>query len=315
MRSLIAGASMVVLMATVGCHILSPNRSEGPGGSAAVKAPTATPTVENLVEYLNNNAKRIEPGQAVNCTNMTINIDQGGNKVGVSSMLVCQAPRNFRMSGVVIGNPAVEVGSNDKEFWFWCRELKEAGKPPYLYHCTYDDLAHGVNIPFPFQPDMALNALGVSPYDPSKQYNMKTVDDGRGNKLIELAEKTESLQKTPIWKVTVFDAREARMPRPQVLAHIIKDEQGRVICRANVRSTQQVGPKSFIMPKEVAFEWPEQKLQMVMRLENPRIVPMAESKAAVVFSRQTLNHPSVNLATQTLDGGGVQRAGATYRAP
>jgi hypothetical protein len=315
MRSLIAGASMVVLMATVGCHILSPNRPEGPGGGAAVKAPTASPTVENLVEYLNNNAKRIEPGQAVNCTNMTINIDQGGNKVGVSSMLVCQAPRNFRMSGVVIGNPAVEVGSNDKEFWFWCRELKEAGKPPYLYHCTYDDLAHGVNIPFPFQPDMALNALGVSAYDATKQYNMKMADDGRGNKTIELAEKTESLQKTPIWKVTVFDARQARGNLPQVLAHIIKDEQGRVICRADIRTVQQVGPKGFVMPKEVVFNWPEQKLQMVMRLENPRIVPMAESKAAVVFSRQNLNHQSVNLATQTLDGGGVQRAGATYRAP
>jgi hypothetical protein len=315
MRSLIAGASWVVLMSALGCHVLSPRRPEGPGGGGAAVRPPATPTVENLVEYLNMNAKRIEPGQAVNCTNMTININAAGNTVGVSSMLICQAPRNFRMSGVILGNPAVEVGSNAKEFWYWCRELKEAGKPPYLYHCTYDDLAHGVNIPFPFQPDMALNALGVSPYDATKPYNMKVVDDGKGNKLIELTEKAESLQKTPIQKVTVFDAREARMPRPQVLAHIIKDEQGRVICTANIRSVQQVGPKGFIMPKEIVFNWPEQKLQMTMRLENPAIVPMDESKAANRFSRQNLNYQSINLATQTLDGGGVQRAGATYRAP
>jgi hypothetical protein len=310
MRSIIAGASLVVLLFAVGCN-LAPWRRDPPNNPGGGVAPTgATPTVENLVKYLNDNAKLVEPGQAINCTNLTIDINADGSKVGVSSRMICQTPRNFLLSGVIVGSPAVDVGSNDKEFWFWIRE----NKPPYLYHCSYEDLARGVKVPFPFQPDMVLNALGMAQYEPNKQYKMQIVDD-KGHKTIHLTENAFSLQKTPIQKVTVFDFHAAQVPQPQVLAHIVKDEQGKVICVANVRSTQRVGPNGFIMPKIIVFNWPEQKLQMKMQLENPRVMPMPETKATTVFTRRNLNYQSFDLATQTVDGAGVQRAGATYRAP
>ena len=311
MRSISAGASLFVLLFAVGCNLAPWRRPSPEIGGGGVAPSGTTPTVDNLVKYLNENAKKIEPGQAINCTNLTIDINADGNTIGVSSMMVCQTPRNFRMSGVVASNPVVEVGSNNKEFWFWIRE----NKPPYLYHCSYDDLARGVKVPFPFQPDMVLNALGLAQYDPSKEYKMQFVDDKRGHKSIELTENALSLQRTPIQKVTVFDSQAAQFPRPQVLAHIVKDEQGKVICVANIRSTQRVGANGVILPKEITFNWPDQKLQMKMRLENPRVIPMPESKVATVFTRRNLNYQSFDLATQTVDGSGVQRAGATYRGP
>ena len=311
MRSISACAGLVVLLFAVGCNLAPWRRPSPEIGGGGVAPSGTTPTVDNLVKYLNENAKKIEPGQAINCTNLTIDINADGNTIGVSSMMVCQTPRNFRMSGVLASNPVVEVGSNNKEFWFWIRE----NKPPYLYHCSYDDLARGVKVPFPFQPDMVLNALGLAQYDPSKEYKMQFVDDKRGHKSIELTENALSLQRTPIQKVTVFDSQAAQFPRPQVLAHIVKDEQGKVICVANIRSTQRVGTNGIILPKEITFNWPDQKLQMKMRLENPRVIPMPETKAADVFTRRNLKYQSFDLATQTVDGSGVQRAGATYRGP
>ncbi|HZV07994.1 MAG TPA: hypothetical protein VE999_23120 [Gemmataceae bacterium] len=303
MRSIIVGASLVALLFAVGCN-LAPHQRNSVGGGGV---PTATPTVENLVKYLNANAERLQPGQALNCTNVTIDVSAEAGQGGVSARMQCQPPRNFLMSGLALGSPMVDVGSNDKEFWFWSKQIN----PPYLYHCSYDDLAQGVKVPFPFQPEMAMTALGLARYDPTKQYTMKFANDKRGHKFIELTEQARSPDNRPIQKVTVFESTSATLPNPQVVAHILKDEQGKIICEARIRLAQVVGTNGPIIPKLIDFTWPEQKMKMTMRIENPTVIDMPPEKAADRFTRQHLHYQSVDLKTQQLDGGGLERAGAT----
>jgi hypothetical protein len=308
MRSIFFGASLIVLLA-VGCNHLIPNRSGGNGIDPPPQA--AKPTVENLVEYLNRNAAGIHADQAINCNNVNIIVEADAGRVGIDCKLICQAPRNFMMSGIVVGSPAVDIGSNDKEFWFWSKEIK----PAYLYHCSYDALARGVKVPFPFQPEMAVSALGLAQYDRTKsKYELKVVNDNRGKpKTIELIEQATTPDNRPIKKVTVFNySQVADVSQPQIVAHILKDGQDRIVCAATIRTAQQVGGAGGpIIPRIVEFSWPEQKMKMTMRIENPRIVPMPPEKAASTFTRQNLQHQAVDLATQTLDGGGLERTGAS----
>jgi hypothetical protein len=181
-----------------------------------------------------------------------------------------------------------------------------------LYHCSYDNLAQGVKVPFPFQPDMVLKALGLSAYDPAKeQYSMQiTPPDNRGRKFIELTERGLSPENKPIQKVTVFNAGAVSLPNPQVVAHILKDERGNVICSASIRSAQQVSNNGPIIPQMVDFNWPEQKMKMTMRIYSPKFRAMPPETAAQIFNRQSLGYQSFDLATQALDGN-VQQAGAT----
>jgi hypothetical protein len=306
MRSIILGTSLVAVLFAVGCNVLAPHQRNSVGGGAGVN--TATPTMENLVKYLNTNAEQMEPGQALNCTNVTVDVNAEAGRVGISAMMQCQPPRNFLMKGVVASQPVVDIGSNDKEFWFWSREIN----PPYLYHCSYKDLEQGVKVPFPFQPDMVLNALGLARYDPGKKYEVKMVNENRGRyQAIELTEDALTPDNKPIKKVTVFNSATAEPPQPQVIAHIIKDAQGKVVCSANIRSAQRVGPNGLIVPKIIEFSWPEQKMKMLMRIENPSIIAVPPEKAAERFNRQYNQRQSFDLATQQLDGGGLERAGAT----
>jgi hypothetical protein len=311
MRSIIAGGSLGVLMFAVGCNIAPHRRDGGPGATAPVAA-TAPPTVDNLVGYLNNNADAVKAGQAITSGNITIDVNADGQKVGIGGMMLCQTPRNFLLSGKVLGSPAVDIGSNDKEFWFWSRELKTPENQAYLYHCSYDDLARGTKVPFPFQPDMVVSALGLAKYDPVKPYLLKIEDDKRGHKTILLTEQARSPENKPIQRITVFNFHQVQQEsQPQVLAHILKDEQGKVICAANIRSAQRVGgERGPIIPRIIDFDWPEQKLKMTMTIYNPRITAMPPERAATVFTRGNLNYQSFDLATRTLDGG-LQRAGAS----
>lgn len=307
MRSIICTASLTVLLLALGCNHIMPN---GSGGSVKDKIgkDTPTPTVENLVQYLNENTKRLPSGHALRSKNVTIDASAEGQQVGITARMLCQTPRNFLLSGVTLGNPVVDIGSNDKEFWFWGKPFN----PPYLYHCSYQDLARGgVKVPFPFQPEMVLNALGLAPYDPAKQYGMKVADDKKGHKFIELTEQTRSLDNKPIQKITVFNFSQMQPPQPQVVAHILKDEQGKVICAASIRYAQRVGRENGpIIPQMIDFNWPEQKMKMTMTIYNPELVPMPPDKAAMVFNRQNLTYQAYDLAKQALDGT-VQQAGAT----
>src|SRR5579884_523199 len=307
MRSIIAVASLVALLSVLGCNHLVPHQRDQGGGVANDK-PVATPTAESLVQYLNNNAKLIPPGQALNCTNVTIDIKADAGQGGISARMQCQAPRNFLLSGLALGNPMVDIGSNDKEFWFWSKQIN----PPYLYHCSYEDLARGVKVPFPFQPDMVLNALGLAPYDPAKQYTVQKTDN-RGHKFIELTEQERSPEGKPIQKVTVFNFNQVPFPNPQVVAHILKDEQNKVvICAAYIRQVQHAGGENGpIIPRIIDFNWPEQRMKMTMRTEIPEFIAMPPEKAAMRFNRQNLRYQSFDLATQALDGAGLQRASAT----
>jgi hypothetical protein len=304
MRSIIVGASLVALMFAVGCN-LAPHQRNSVGGGGVN---TATPTAVNLVDYLNDNAKRIEQSQALICTNVTIDASAEGRQFGITARMQCQAPRNFLMTGLALGSPVVDIGSNNKEFWFWSREIN----PPYLYHCSYDDLARGVKVPFPFQPDMVLNALGLARFEPTKKYEVRKLAENNGrNQVIELTEDAVSPENKPIKKITAFNYQTVTPPQPQVIRHVIKDEQGKVVCAANIRSAQSVGPSGLIIPKMVDFIWPEQKMKMTMTIYNPSIVDMPPEKAAQRFTRQNDQRASFDLFTQRVDGGALERAGAT----
>lgn len=312
MRSIIAATSLFALLLAVGCNLAPHHRDSVGGGGLAKDNDTSKLTVESLVEYLNRNAACVKPDQAVTCRNVMINVDAEAGRVGIDCKMICQAPRNFRMSGVALSQPVVEIGSNDKEFWFWSREIK----PPYLYHCSYEDLSRGVKVPFPFEPDMVVKALGLAPYDRNyKQYTMNLVKDARGrNRAIELIEQARSPDNRPIQKITVFNFTQADPPNPQIIAHIVKDERGKVVCEANIRYAQRVdGINGPIIPRIVDFNWPEQKMKMNMRIENPSITAMPTAKAATVFNRRDLQWQSFDLATQRTDGAGLQQAGGVSR--
>ncbi|HEY7422629.1 MAG TPA: hypothetical protein VH682_00080, partial [Gemmataceae bacterium] len=217
MRSIIAGVSLGVVLVAVGCNVLSP-RGGGIGPGPAPADP-ATPKVEDLVRYLNDNAKLVGDEDALKCTNLSIDCKADRQNIGLAGTMMCQKPRNFRLMAKVIGQPAVDIGSNNDEFWYWISK----NEPPYLFHCSYEALGRGANVPFPFQPDMVITALGIAQYDPNKKYELNVP---QGKNYFELIEQTTSPQGQPIQKVVVFNRTRAVPPDPQVIAYALRDAKG-----------------------------------------------------------------------------------------
>src|SRR4051794_19093885 len=164
-----------------------------PAQPPAQPQPEGKPDVPALVNYLNKNAERVQNVRA----RVDIDCKAEGKSVGLGGNLACQKPRDFRLKASVVGRPAVDLGSNQGEFWYWISQAN----PPYVYHCSYNDLQGGkVNMPFPFHPDMVVAALGLAEYDPNGKYELKVYD-----KTLELIEEAKALNGQPCRRVTVFN--------------------------------------------------------------------------------------------------------------
>lgn len=244
-----------------------------------------SPTAEQLVAYLNRNAQKV---QGLECRKAFIDATQGSQSVGMDATILCQRPRDFRLVGEVVGHPEVDMGSNSQEFWYWVKRAE----PSYVYHCSYDDFRRGVRMPFPFQPEWVMEALGVATYDETKRYQVRETQNS-----IELIDQATSPQGQPVRKVIVFGRGPASTGKPQVTAYLLQDAAGKEIASAYVSEVQLDQASGATVPRKVRLVWPAEKVEMKITLNNIRVGGFEPQRAAGVFSRRNLaNLPSYDLA-------------------
>ena len=274
---------------------------------AKADPPPATPAKQpdpaSLVNYLNQNAQRVQTIRAK--IDMDCKADR--QSIALGGQMACQKPRDFRLKAMVLGQPAVDIGSNDQEFWYWISKAE----PPHVYKCSYTELAKGkVRTPFPFQPDMVLTALGVAEYDPKGTYQIKA-----SPKTLELIQDTVSPTGQPVKKITVFNRMVSQPGQPQVLAHVLRDSKGGLICQAHIHKVQVDRGTGAVLPTKVTIEWPSQKITMKMDLSDVQVNVIDKALASRLFQRADLNNLSVyDLALGTVDApGGLQRTAPSCR--
>src|SRR4051812_21039777 len=119
MRNVVGVCITATLLASLGCTEgrWGLIRKETGGGGGPVNN-DKVPSVESLVSYLNENASRTE---SVRCSDLSLTVYQGVVPVTLGGQMVCQRPKNFRLSAEMLGKTEVDLGSNQEEFWYWIK--------------------------------------------------------------------------------------------------------------------------------------------------------------------------------------------------
>jgi hypothetical protein len=232
MRKSIVAASAGLLLLSTGCnwfHANVLNKGKPPQQTALDEKPTP----DKLISYLNKNAGQV---QSLQVSDLSIEAKMGlgvARSIELRGTMQAQAPRNFRMEGYMPGarTEVVDLGSNDREFWFWVAQ----NNPPYLFYCSHTDLPRA-QLPLPIHPDWIMEALGMSPVNPSPNFRVNLPKNGNA---IELIEDTTSPQGQRMQKVTVFNSRTVAGTEPQIISRRLVDHQGKIICEAIVKEMQQ----------------------------------------------------------------------------
>ncbi len=282
-----------------GCNSFPWSRGTTPPPQAA-QAPTAAPSKESIIAYLNDNAQRV---QSVRCKEVDVIAKQGMQSVGLRANMVCSKPRGFRLLVNVAGKSEADIGSNDQEFWFWI--ARDESKR--LYHCSYDDLGkRPVPMPFPFQPEWITEAMGIAPCGPPEKYELVV----KGATL-ELVEQGVSTQGQPVRKVTVIQRAPAHGTQPQVTAHLLQDAQGKEIVSALISEVQIDRTTGAIIPRKVRLVCPAEKMEMQLKLDEVVVNdPAVVAAAPRLFARpQITNVTLFDLARGPDPATGVQPIG------
>jgi hypothetical protein len=292
-RQLLKVGGLGLAFLGAGCNHLWPRRDTGIGGEGHVVSETKPPEASQLVEYLNKNSSQV---QSLKCESaMDCEDKKQGQKVGLTATILCQKPvvandpPNFRLKAMAAGTSQADFGSNDKEFWYWIKQ-----GDPAVYHCAYADMAKGnIPLPFPFQPDMVLAALGMGNYDPNKRYTVTRDDKAKTYDLIEDA---VTIQGQEVQHVTRFSQNQASGTKPQVIAHILRDKQGKEIYTATVLEVQR-NKGSADVPTKVKLVWPPQQLEMTMRLYDVELNSIDPKNPGQKFVRPKIAQcQDINLA-------------------
>jgi hypothetical protein len=301
MRSVLThvGAGLCVVVLLAGCNHTPIVRDTNPAPPPSDKLPEAAA----LVNYLNVNAQRVQTVRA----KIDMDCKANGQSVSLGGNMACQKPLGFRLKGNVLGQPAVDLGSNSNEFWYWISKAE----PPHVYYCSYRDLQTGkVRVPFPFQPDMVITALGIADYDPKATYQVRA-----SAKTVELIQDAVSPTNQPVKKVIVFNRLVSAPGQPQVLAYALRDARGTLICQAHIHRVEVDRGSGAVLPTKVTIEWPAEKATMKMDLSNIGVNVLSKAQTDRLFNRGDLKYSCFDLARGVVTGPtGLQRAGAVMPA-
>jgi hypothetical protein len=289
--------------------------SRNPTPPANVALISETPTTQQLVKYLNDNAAKIT---SLESRDLDLDIKAGNQSFGAHGTLFCQKPKNFRLKvkAPVLGKEVADFGSNDQEFWYWISE----DRPPGLYYCSYADLARGAPLPFPIHPDWVLEALGLGAPAPAgtpeqEQALGRSLDvrKTQDNKYVELIERTRSAQGQPVTKVTTLNNFTASGKTPQVVAYRLYDASNHLICQASVVSVQYDAASKAVIPHKVELKWPAQQLALTMTLGETGVNNTTLAQNTRLFTRPHIydvREYDLARGLPTMTPAGIQRTGA-----
>lgn len=286
----------------VGCNTFWPKR-EAPDARVphVPVGDTSSLTSETVVAYLNSQADRV---QSLDAGDISLTVrGPGGSPPTLDGSLLVQKPRNFRLVGKfpLTGSQEVLVGSNQERFWFYIPRMQDA-----LMHCSYTDFEKGVELPFPFDPEWVLEAMGMAhvPADGAKK-----IDVDEKAKTVRLVQ-DGNLHGQRVKKVTVCYLAPMSRDVPQVKARIVYDERGKVICQATTKSVTRmpIGRNSrgenvyATVPQVVKLEWPAQDASLELDLGKVRINQQLPMSA---FQMPDLGSRRVDLGRDRPTGRGV----------
>jgi hypothetical protein len=284
------------LLALVAVATVSGCRA-GSGGLLAPPPLASRPSIEatELVERHNQNAERVAGLDAL--PRVVIQSTKRRGAVQLGGKMALERTRNFRMTlDTPLGRQVGDVGSNDREFWFWTNQERA------LYVGQY---GAGGSAPadLPFQPDWIVEALGLRVISEDEARRIKvqrgsqagtlvlthTRDDGRGKTTIKQTQIDEQSglvrehrfygpdRKTVVARAYPTDYRPLKLPGtdgpetavlPQKIKLVARPRSDETVTMDLILSDTRVNPEFTQAMRDELFTVPKKRGAEVVYLNS-----------------------------------------------
>lgn len=207
------------------------------------------------IEIIQDN-KEFEPFKKINEQNANIKsifipkVKIVTSGVTTESEISYQKPMSFRMITYSTLSKEFDIGSNDKEFWFWSKRLS----PPALYHTSHENL-YKTYLKTPFHPKWLMDSLVIGEIPEKcnlakyKEFVVAFYDD-------------LGPQKQPIIKAYVIDPKKLC-----IVGHYLYTKKMQPIIGIEIKDFWN--ENGILLPKSATVYWTEENIQMNWSIEKP----------------------------------------------
>ncbi len=119
------------------------------------KPPTKPPlVVPELIKKINARNKSIT---SIYCDNVKVKVWKNGSRYKISGSMYYEKPTKFRLKISSIMGDELDLGSNNKLFWYWSRRDKDPG----LHYAKHEDY-NKTRLKSGFNPRFMMRSLGIA---------------------------------------------------------------------------------------------------------------------------------------------------------
>lgn len=201
-----------------------------------------------VVQLINGRNAQIK---SLGCDDMEMKVWLNGHRYRLTGSLYYAKPKSFRMEISSILGKEVDVGSNDKLFWYWSRRDKNPG----LHFASHADISK-TRLKTPFNPMFLRATLGLEIL-PAE--NVKVME--KGDNIMLVYPRQNAMGEPILFSVFINKTRK------QVDGYLVTNKAGTNIAACEVQEY------SGDVPVKILYNWYEENRVMLMTLNRPVLNP------------------------------------------
>lgn len=206
------------------------------------------PELTRLVNLINERNRKMK---TFVCDNISIRI-QNRSLLRLSGELFYQKEKKFKMVIKSFAGHEVDIGSNEKQFWFWSKRMD----PPAVYYSDHENLLK-TGLKTPFHPMWIKATLGFDLVDTSNSLARKRGD------FWEIVQIVKGVRGNNVTKITLIESTKGL-----VVGHYIF-EKGSIVASSEVIEWSEIN--GFFIPVNVRIKWHIEDIEMSWTFLNGKI--------------------------------------------
>ena len=186
--------------------------------------------------------------KSLSCERLDIKIWQNGHRFQLSGKIYSEKPINFRMTIDSIMGHEVDIGSNDKNFWYWSRR----DKVPGLHYAAHPDL-YKSRLKTPFNPIFLRSTLGI---EELPNENFKIVENEKH--IMVTYPQINASGEDVLFSVFI------NKDKKQIDGYLIVNKDGKTAASCEIQEY------SVDIPTKILYNWNEEERIMLITLTKPQ---------------------------------------------
>ena len=225
---------------------------------------------EDTLEIITITNKKNEAIQSFYCDNVLIKLSKNKNILKLKSKIFYEKPFNFKLEIYSFFGKELDLGSNNKLFWYWSKRDKQPG----LYWSYHKDFQK-TGLKTPFDPDFLKSSLGFEIVEIENVNFLENSDH-----IMIIKKRKNTLNQDVQYCVLINKSKR------NIEGIIIKDAEDRALAACEIFYDSQD------LPQEIVYKWHEENEIMSFVFINSKINYKINEKMFVLPDYS----PKINMA-------------------